>query len=129
MDVSFETRLPMASVVREVHEFFGARHGLTYRDAGGGEMSFSGDGRAVRIVLAPTDAGPVRVQLTTEYLDELVRQFRARIDPPPGSTPRRRRIAANDDLQRYRRMATRQPAPPASTQAREFPAAVSLNPG
>lgn len=129
LDVSFETRLPMASVQREAQEFFGARHGLAVRDAGGGELSFSGDGRSVRVALATTDAGTVRVQLTTEYLEDLAREFRARIAPAPGAAPRRRRIAANDDLQRYRRLAARQPVPPASTQAKDFSFSGGLNPG
>ena len=129
MDVSFETRLPMASVQREVREFFGARHGLTYRDAGGGEMSFSGDGRSVRVTLVATEGGAVRIHATTEALEALVSDFRARVAPVAGASPRRRRLAANDDLQRYRRLASRQPVPPASTQARYFSVGGGLNPG
>jgi hypothetical protein len=129
VEVTFETRLPMPSAVREVREFFGARHGLVYRDAGGGEMSFSGDGRSLRVALTAAGSGAVRVQITTETLGELVTAFRARVAPAPGAAPRRRRLAAGDDLQRNRRLMARQPVPPASTQARYFSVGGGLNPG
>lgn len=129
MDVSFETRLPMASLQREVHEFFGARHGLTYREEAGGTLSFSGDGRDLRLVLRATEGGAVRVAASTDTLGDLVREFRARVAPEPGATGRNRRIAAGDDLQRYRRLAERQPAPPASTQSQHQSFGGGLYPG
>lgn len=116
MDVSFETRLPLPSLQRDAREFFGSRHGLTYRDEGDGAMSFSGSAGSVRLALAPGTAGTVRVQASTTTLDELLRAFRERV-APQGRRARRTRLAANEDLERFRRLAERQPAPPKSTQA------------
>ncbi|MBM3141247.1 MAG: hypothetical protein FJZ92_13845, partial [Chloroflexi bacterium] len=92
MDVSFETRLPMASLLRDAREFFGARHGLTARDEGDGVITFSGASGAVRLAAAAASAGAVRVEVNTEALGALVADFRARVAPPPGAFPRRRRL-------------------------------------
>jgi hypothetical protein len=129
LDVSFETRLPMASLQRELHEFFVTRQGLTYREEAGGVLSFSGDGGDVRIVLRATDGGGVRVAASTDTLADILSAFRARVAPEPGAFRRRRRLAAGDDLQRYRRLSERQPAPPASTQAQQQSFGGGLYPG
>lgn len=115
MEVSFDTRLPMPSLERDAREFFGARHGLTYRDEGAGAMSFSGSAGSVRLTLAAGGAGTVRVQASATGLDDLVRAFRERVAPQAGRA-RRARLAANEDLERFRRLAERQPAPPKSHQ-------------
>lgn len=115
MDLTFETRLPLPSLQRDAREFFGARQGLTFRDEGGGAMSFTGGAGTVRLVVASGESGTVRVQVSTATLDDLVRAFRERVAPQAGRA-RRARLAANEDLERFRRLAERQPPPPKSTQ-------------
>ena len=128
MDVSFETRLPMPSLQRDAREFFGARQGLTFRDEGDGAISFSGSAGAVRLALSAGGAGTVRVQVSTTSLDDLVRAFRERVAPQAGHT-RRARMAANDDLERFRRLAERQAVPPKSTQVQAANFGKNRNPG
>lgn len=128
MDVSFETRLPMASLQRDAREFFGARQGLTFRDEGGGAMSFAGSAGTVRLTLTAGASGTVRVQASTTTLDDLVRAFRERVAPQAGHA-RRARLAANEDLERFRRLAERQSPPPKSTQTQTVSSGGGRYPG
>jgi hypothetical protein len=117
MDVTFETRLPMPSLVREAREFFSSRHGLTLRDDGNGELSFIGSAGTVGLLVSSGDGGTVRVRAATTTLEELVIAFRERVAPRIWRA-RRGRIAANEDLERFRRLSERQPAPPRSSEAK-----------
>lgn len=128
MDVTFESRLPMASLQREARECFGARRGLTARNEGGGVLSFAGSAGSVRLLMTAGVSGTVRVEASTELLGEAVEAFRERVAPRARHT-RPARLAANDDLERFRRIAARQPAPPSSTQAMTTSVGGGLNPG
>jgi hypothetical protein len=118
MNVIFETQMPLASLKQDAVDFFSGLHGLVPEERDGALTFVSrAPGEWVRVEVEAGEDGTSRVTVDTQQLGSLVQEFRARVAPDQPGGQRQARLAAGEDLERYRAQAGRQPAAPDSYQA------------
>jgi hypothetical protein len=117
MNVIFESEMPVASLKREAVDFFSGLHGLVIQESNG-VLAFvrRGDNEWVRLDVQAGDGGRARVTADAQELGALVQDFQKRVAPEAPGEQREARLAAGEDLERYREQAERQPPPPDSYQ-------------